>query len=246
MVNLTIKPKKAGKLANQLYEQILGWIMSGMLQEGDKLPSENELCKSFQVSRPVVREAITKLQADELVFTKQGLGTFVQHSPLKDLARFASANDIANILQSHEVRMALEGEAAALAATRRSNVQFLKIKEALQTMQTDFSAKRLSIQADFDFHLRIAQATDNEIFVQLLEDSHIGLKKTMAVAQNLSRESIKNNIAPTRNLEVLEEHQKILNAIELQDQEAARLAMRYHIARIKQRIINVQKSEGKS
>ena len=59
----------------------------------------------------------------------------------------------------------------------------------------------------------------------------------------LSRESIKNNISPNRNKKVLEEHQRIIDAIELHDQEAARLAMRNHIARIKQRLINAQ--EGK-
>ncbi len=240
MVNLNIKPTKSKKLAHQLYERILDWLISGTLKEGDKLPSENELCKSFKVSRPIVREAITKLQADELVFTRKGLGTFVKHSPLKDLARFASANDIAHILQSQEVRMALESEAAALAALRRSNAQLLKIKEAFQKMESDFIEEKLSIQADFDFHLCIAKATNNEIFAQLLEDSQIGLKKTIAIGQNLSKASVKKNITPTRNKEVLEEHQQILNAIELQDPQAARLAMRYHIGRIRQRIINMQ------
>ncbi|MFK7950160.1 MAG: FadR/GntR family transcriptional regulator [Saprospiraceae bacterium] len=242
MINLNIKPTKSKKLANQLYEQILDWLISGMLKEGDKLPSENELCKSFQVSRPIVREAITKLKADELVYTRKGLGTFVKHSPLQHLARFASANDIANILQSHEVRMALESEAAALAAIRRTDKQLLKIKEALEVMRTDFDAQKLSIKADLDFHLSIAQASGNEIFAQLLENIDIGLKKTMAIGQSLSRESVKNNIAPTRNKEVLQEHQNILNAIELQDAETARLAMRYHISKIRERIINVQSS----
>ncbi len=239
-MNLNIRPKKTVKLGDQLHEQILDWIISGALKEGDKIPSENELCKSFQVSRPIVREAIIKLQAEELVITKKGIGTFVLHSPLKDLSRFATAHDIAIILQSHEVRFALEGEAASLAAARRSASQLSVIKDAQQAMREDFEASNLSIQPDFDFHLGIAQATNNEIFVQLLEDLHIGLKKTMAIAQELSRESVRNKISPNRNNEVLEEHQRIVDAIELQDEESARLAMRYHIAKIKQRIINIQ------
>ncbi len=242
-MNLNIRPKKTVKLGDQLHEQILDWIISGALKEGDKIPSENELCKSFQVSRPIVREAIIKLQAEELVITKKGIGTFVLHSPLKDLSRFATAHDIAIILQSHEVRFALEGEAASLAAARRSASQLSVIKDAQQAMREDFEASNLSIQPDFDFHLGIAQATNNEIFVQLLEDLHIGLKKTMAIAQELSRESVRNKISPNRNNEVLEEHQRILDAIELQDEESARLAMRYHIAKIKQRIINIQSEQ---
>ena len=241
MSALNLKPKKADKLANQLYEQILDWIISGMLKEGDKLPSENELCKSFQVSRPIVREAMLKLQTDALVTTKKGIGTFVLHSPLKGLSKFASTNDIAVILESQEVRMALEGEAAALAANRRSSAQLKFIKDALETMRKDFEASNLSIKADYDFHLGVAQATNNDIFVQLLADLHVGLKKTMAIAQSLSRVSVKSNISPDRNKQVLEEHQRIVDAIELQDEESARLAMRYHIAKIKQRIINIQK-----
>jgi len=242
-MNLNIRPKKKVKLGDQLHEQILDWIMSGTLKEGDKIPSENELCKSFQVSRPIVREAITKLQDEELVITKKGIGTFVLHSPLKDLRRFATAHDIAIILQSHEVRFALEGEAASLAAARRSVAQLAVIKDAQQAMREDFEASNLSVQPDFDFHLGIARATNNEIFVQLLEDLHIGLKKTMAIAQELSRESVRNKISPNRNNEVLEEHQRIVDAIELQDEESARLAMRYHIAKIKQRIINIQSEQ---
>lgn len=242
-MNLNIRPKKTVKLGDQLHEQILDWIISGMLKEGDKIPSENELCKSFQVSRPIVREAILKLQAEELVITKKGIGTFVLHSPLKDLSRFATAHDIAIILQSHEVRFALEGEAASLAAVRRTSSQLSVIKDAQQAMREDFEASNLSIQPDFDFHLGIAQATNNEIFVKLLEDLHIGLKKTMAIAQELSRESVRNQISPNRNKEVLDEHQRILDAIEIQDPESARLAMRYHLAKIKQRIINVQSEQ---
>lgn len=238
-MNLNIKPKKTVKLANQIHEQILDWIISGELKVGDKLPSENELCNSFQVSRPIVREAILNLQADKFVQTKKGIGTFVLHSPLKDLSRFASAQDIATVLQSHEVRIALEAEAAALAAIRRTSEQLEYIKEAQQSMKEDFSAANLSVQSDYEFHMGIAHATNNEIFVQLLENLHFGLKKTMAITQGLSRESIKNQTDPDRNNLVLEEHQRIIDAIEIQDQEAARFAMRYHITKVKQRLINV-------
>lgn len=237
---MELKPKKTLKLAEQLHEQILDWIISGALKEGDKIPSENELCKSFQVSRPVVRKALTKLQSEDLVFTKKGVGTFVLHGPLSDLKQFASANDMAALLQSHEVRIALEGEAAALAAVRRSSAQLKYIKDALQKMRKDFEASHLSVPSDFEFHMGIAKATNNTIFVSLLENLHFGLRKTMTIAQGLSRESIKNQIDPDRNHQVLEEHQRVFNAIEVQDQEAARLAMRYHIAKVKQRLINMQ------
>lgn len=241
---ISLNPKKTLKLAEQLHEQILDWIISGELREGDKIPSENELCKSFGVSRPIVRKALVKLQTEELVVTKKGIGTFVLHGPLSHLKQFASANDIAALLQSHEVRIALEGEAASLAAMRRSSDQLKYIKDALQKMREDFDASNLSVPSDFEFHMGIADATNNGIFVTLLKNLHFGLRKTMVITQSLSRESVKNQIDPDRNRHVLDEHQRILDAIEVQDPEAARLAMRYHIAKVKQRLINIHSQKS--
>lgn len=237
-MKIDLRQKRTANLTDQLHDQLLDRIISGEFKEGDKIPSENELCKSFEVSRPVVRAAIQRLQEEDLVKTKKGSGTYVLHTPLKNLGQFATANDVAIILQSHEVRIALEGEAASLAARRRSDTQLDEIKEAMRTMKKDFEARQLSIHADYKFHIGIAKATNNDIFVQLLENIHIGLTKTMAIAQRLSREKVKIKTSSDRNKKVLEEHQRILEAIELQDPEEARLAMRDHISKIKERIIN--------
>ncbi|WP_242158218.1 FadR/GntR family transcriptional regulator [Aestuariivivens sediminis] len=239
-MDLKLNPKNNVKLADQLHDQLIDWIISGILKEGDKIPSENELCQSFQVSRPVVREAVLKLQKEDLVITKKGIGTFVLDSHLKDLSKFVSYQDVSNILESHEVRIALEAESAALAALRRTQEQLLVIKKAQLAMQKDFEESNLSIQADYEFHIGIAQSTNNELFVQLLKNLHIGLRKTMAIGQELSRKSVLSKISPNRNKQVLEEHQRIIDAIEIQDQEAARFAMRYHMLKIKQRIMSVK------
>lgn len=241
-----LKPRKTLKLAEQLHEQILDWIISGTLREGDRIPSEKELCSSFSVSRPTVREALRKLQLQELVETKKGIGTFVLNAPLDNLKQFASANDIAAILKSHEVRIALEPEASALAALRRTPAQLKFIKAAYQTMQSDFGQANLSVPSDFEFHIGIAKATNNEIFVILLENLHFGLAKTMAITQGFSWENVRNQNQPDRMQQVLAEHHNILNAIEVQDQEAARIAMRYHIAKVKQRLINMQSGSDKN
>lgn len=238
----TIKPKKPLKLAEQLHEQLLEWIMSGKYKEGDKIPSEKELCESFSVSRPVVREAIEKLQTEELVETKKGKGTFVLRSSLANLKQYATAQDIAAIFNTHEVRLALESEAAALAALRRTPAQLLSIQDALHKMQNDFNESNLSVLSDFEFHIGIARATNNETFVTLLENLHFGLKNIMSITQSFTLENVRNQTQPDRIQRVLEEHQSILNAIKVQDQQAARIAMRYHISKVKQRLINLQSS----
>jgi DNA-binding FadR family transcriptional regulator len=89
-------------------------------------------------------------------------------------------------------------------------------------MQEDFEVYNLSIKPDYNFHLGIAKASNNAFFAQLLEDSNIGLKKTMAIAQSLSRQQVKSNISTERKKEVLSEHQKIIETIESLDELSAR------------------------
>lgn len=104
------------RLADQLYGQIFDQIASGRLNVGDKLPSEHEICEKFGVSRPVVREALLRLRADGLVTAHQGLGTFVSHQPAPRLKTFSDVQNVGAYLRAQEVRVALEGDAARLAA----------------------------------------------------------------------------------------------------------------------------------
>jgi DNA-binding FadR family transcriptional regulator len=83
---------------------------------GDRLPSESRLCEVFGVSRPVVREAISRLQADGLVVTRHGAGTFVAKRPREEFLRLAPIGSLADLMRCYEYRIALEGEAASLAA----------------------------------------------------------------------------------------------------------------------------------
>ena len=62
-MDLKLEIRKGERLADQLYGQLLEKIVSGQLMEGDKLPSENEISRAFNVSRPVIREALLRLQA---------------------------------------------------------------------------------------------------------------------------------------------------------------------------------------
>src|SRR3954451_23564183 len=109
MTDLKLPPRLRERLSDQVYGQILEQIVSGSIREGEKLPTEKEISLSFQVSRPVVREALMQLQADGLVVARQGSGTYVQHRPPQGLMRFVDAS--AGLLRCYEIRMALEGEA---------------------------------------------------------------------------------------------------------------------------------------
>ena len=117
-MDLKLEIRKGERLADQLYGQLLEKIVSGQLMEGDKLPSENEISRAFNVSRPVIREALLRLQADGLVYSRQGAGSFVKARPPEGLIKFAQPSDVAGLLRCFEARLPFEGAAAALAAQR--------------------------------------------------------------------------------------------------------------------------------
>src|ERR1700737_4920718 len=115
------------RLPDRVYEQILEQIVSGDFSVGDRLPSENQLGSDHRVSRAVIREALSRLLADGVVVSRQGSGTFVQRKPERDFLRLAPIGGIADLMRCFEFRIALEGEAAYLAAQRRTDDNLARI-----------------------------------------------------------------------------------------------------------------------
>lgn len=118
-------------------EELRGQIAKGRYKTGERLPSEAQLTQEFGVSRTVVREAIASLRSDGLVEPRQGAGVFVlEPAPVErrpfhnvDLARVSS------LIEMLELRTAVEGDAAGLAALRRSPAQEEKIIEAFDAFR---------------------------------------------------------------------------------------------------------------
>jgi GntR family transcriptional repressor for pyruvate dehydrogenase complex len=238
MTGLILKPQKRERLADQLYGQILEQIVSGALPEGARLPSEKEICESFQVSRPVVREALMRLQADGLAMSKQGLGTFVERRPPQGLLFLAKASDIAGLLRCFEVRIPLESETAALAARRHTPSQYSKIAAVHEEFRSGLEDGETSGQVDFKFHRAIAEASGNEIFVLMLEAIHAAIERSMTVALSLTQKGTVD-----RRRRVIEDHQRIIDAIFTGDAEGAAAAMRYHLSRARQRVTDQDKDK---
>lgn len=231
MTNLTLVPDKKERLGDRLYGQILEQIASGALQPGDKLPSENELCRLFNVSRPVVRQALVRLQADGLVRTRKGLGTMVQNSPPEGLTRFSQPSDVAHMLRCLELRLAIEGEASAWAATRHTVPELRRIGRALELLEEQSAEGSITPSADFAFHQAVAAASGNILFEQVLLSLDDAIRRGMVIALGLTKER-----SPTRAQRVLDEHRAIYDAIARRDSQGAGLAMRYHLDRVRQRV----------
>jgi GntR family transcriptional repressor for pyruvate dehydrogenase complex len=235
-IKLVREPRQ--RLGDQLYGQILEQIVSGSLEEGSKLPSESQICKAFQVSRPTVREALMRLHADGLVATRQGSGTFVQKRPPGHLTRLAKVSDVAGLLRCMEVRIALEDRAAGLAAERRTPHELERILRALDALRTHSAARTGAVpaQADYDFHRAVASASGNELFAAMLEMINDTMLQSMAVAHGITRAG-----SEERTRRVIEEHEAVAEAIRRRDPEGASLSMRYHLHRARQRVTDGQR-----
>jgi GntR family transcriptional regulator, transcriptional repressor for pyruvate dehydrogenase complex len=238
MSTIHLTPARRWRLADVLYGQLLMRIVNGDVAEGDRLPSEAEIGKMFGASRPVVRQALMQLQVDGLVYARKGAGTFVRMRPPARLNDFVEPADVASYLRSFELRTAVESEAARLAALRRTRSHLKAIKDAARALEDAITRKETGHEQDFGFHMAIAEATDNELFVRVLEELADTMHGSMAMGLSLTRTG-----SDLRRRQVLREHWQIADAIAAQDAEAASLYMRFHLLQTRTRATDAR-SEG--
>ncbi|KQV86417.1 FadR/GntR family transcriptional regulator [Pelomonas sp. Root1237] len=220
-------------LALELVDSLGDRIRAGQLQAGDKLPTEAAIMGEFEVSRTVVREAISKLQAAGLVETRHGIGTFVLgpgDGPSFKITpeQFSTLQDVIAVL---ELRIGLETEAAGLAAQRRTADNLIALRKALDAVIAAVEAGQDSVAADFQFHLEIARATQNSHFADLMATlgAQIIPRARLEPVADMSAE----RLAYMRRVNA--EHESILDAITSQDAESARAAMRTHLSNSRER-----------
>jgi DNA-binding FadR family transcriptional regulator len=220
-------------LTSELEHALSDRIRDGRWSAGVKLPREADLIAEFQVSRTVVREAISRLQAAGMVETKHGIGTFVvglaESSGFSVRAeQLATLRDVIDVL---ELRIALETEAAGLAAARRTDEHIKAMRSALDQFEAALQQQRDSVGADFQFHLEISRATQNARFAELmttLGNSMIPRARLETVAEiSAARKAYLQGVAL--------EHEVIFKAIERRDAEGARAAMRTHLTNSRER-----------
>lgn len=220
------------RLGDQLYEKILQRIVSGDFPEGGRLPSESGLCDIYGVSRPVIREVLSRLQGDGLIVSRQGSGSYVQRRPGTDLLDLAPSGGVASMMRCFEVRMALESEAAGLAALRRTDDDIAAINEANDTLERVILDGEVAGEADRQFHVAILTATRNQLFLSSFRAIAAPIFQGLMLAGRLS---LKRNRA--RAELVLAEHRAIAAAIIAEDEDTARTAMRAHLANSKNRVL---------
>ena len=228
------RPRRPRGLVPEIVDTLAADMREGRLQTGDKLPTESELMGRFEVSRTVVRESISRLQASGLVETRHGIGTFVIAPPEQSNFRIAPEDfaTVADVISLLELRISLESEAASLAAQRRDDSNLQNMASALAAFEASIAESSDAVPSDFQFHMEVARATGNRHFADLM--TYLG---TMIIPRTRVNTA---SSAPEGRLNYLRrvhgEHEYIFNAIRNQDADAARAAMRTHLANSKDRL----------
>ena len=223
-------------LGDQLSHRIATLIQRGEFGDTGKLPTEATLAGRFGVSRPVIREALSRLRAMGFIISRKGSGSYVRKRALQPMQTstmvgFGPLNSLAQVRQCFEFRVTVEGDAAYYAAQNRSPDLLHQMRDALERMENAIATGTVGMNADFEFHVAVARASGNDFYEAVME----ALRTPIEFAINLAR-----NLAMTRPLDhlltVQAEHVAMFQAIEAGDKDGARLAMRTHIEHACQRV----------
>jgi DNA-binding FadR family transcriptional regulator len=223
---------KGRGLVTELMQRLSEQIRSGTLQPGEKLPTESAIMQQQGVSRTVVREAIAGLQSAGLVTTKHGIGTFVVDGVPPGRFQLEPNNipAVLEVVAMLEFRMSLESEGAALAAARRTEEQLLALRRALDDFQAAQKNGGNTAETDFQFHLRIAEATGNPYFPEVI--AHFGMSTIPRTRVTLFK-SAEDQAAFIALLS--REHEQIYGAILCGDPKLAAKFMRIHLSNSRNR-----------
>jgi GntR family transcriptional repressor for pyruvate dehydrogenase complex len=234
---------RRGNLTEAVIGALSSRIDSGAYSPGQKLPTEQQLCTEFGVSRTVVREAVASLRLGGRLYSRQGLGVFVADQDARKL-NFAIGriDDIRSAMQILELRLGVELEAVALAAARRTPEGIADVTGAydrLASLKTD--DVEIEAQADFAFHMAIARATGNPHFPQFLEAVGRDISFDLRLKHGQSTQSRDAYVK-----KISREHGAILSAIIQGNAKAARTALRQHLEESLVRYRRLLDSEGTS
>ena len=223
---------KRTKLYEEVMARILELVGKDNMNQGDRLPSEKEMCELFGVSRMVIREAICALQSQDLIEVKHGSGIYVKDIKGKilvpiSLSLRAGQEQMFNILK---LRKGIESEAAYLAASDAKETDFAKLIKVMDAMDKAVDLGE-GAKEDYEFHCALIESTHNDIYVKVFYD--IIAKNFFDVTMS-SQKNFSDSFGP--RLVVIEEHMKIFKHIRNGQPDAARKAMWEHLNSVENKL----------
>lgn len=225
MVVMKLSPIKPKRISDQVFDQLREFILRGKLNPGERIMSERELAKAFDVSRTSVRDAINKLTTMGFLEQRQGRGTFVCLPAFEEKNAFAVAmkGESVSIEDLLEVRIGLECNATYLAAERASEKDIYLMEQSAKALEKSTEERIMNAEADVSFHMAIAYATRNSLHIQIMRNLYdylsVGIKENQYHLLEGSNEMA----------EIIKQHARIVDLIKKHNSEHAFRAMFNHL-----------------
>ena len=218
---MPLEPVEPQRLYRQIAEQVRALITSGEFTPGSRLPAERDLAKQMGVSRPSVREALIALEVEGYVEVRVGSGVYVLGKGTEPAAAKLPADS--GPFELIRARWVIESECAALAAKKATKAQVRAMEEALDEMEAARDKGVMPLDADRQFHLRMAEATGNSALAMVVKN--LWDQRTGPLFLRLEH----HFDTPALWTVAIKEHREIVAAIARRDASGARAAMRRHM-----------------
>jgi DNA-binding FadR family transcriptional regulator len=219
-------PITVARASSAIAEQIRGAIVSGRLTEGERLSPERELAEQFGVSRVTVRDALRSLEAMGLIEVRVGArgGAFVTAPTGSRVAQAMSDMMLMAVVSPEDIvesRLIVELGTVTLACARASDEDLAALRTLNEHGKEALGARTYTREISWEFHSLLAAAAHNAAVEGLTQS----FRSTLSMHPVRAREGAKAHAA------TVEEHARILDALEARDAAAARREMAQHLLR---------------
>ena len=231
---MEIRPVKRNSVSEQIFEQLKEKIVSGELEPGEKLPSEHELCRLYNVSRTTIRQALANLSSLGLIETRFGEGSFVKQSNIGDVMSSLLKTirlGKESILDVIEFRQIIEPPVAKLACQKASPSDVENLRRIYENMEEHRDNLPVFSRYDQEFHLAMAKISGNSHIVKIYD-----------VISDVLNSAFDDIVAKCGSAAGLKYHEPLLSAFEKQDCDAVQKIMQEHMDDMRQ--LYASKLEG--
>ena len=235
---MLMKGANSQRLYQQIANQIAEGIQSGKFKPGRRLPPERDLAIEFAVSGSVVREALVALEIAGMCEVRTGSGAYVSASGPTMNNHLDKALDAGpSPFELIAARRLTEPACAALAAQTASKKDIAAIRQAFELNSQVFNGSHFErLEADREFHLRIAEATHNARILRIVTDLWVDMFGSIFAVL-----SERTDVAEKKAM-TMQDHRTILHCLELRDARGAEAAMHNHLIHAEMKLLRAGKS----